>query len=332
MTSDDRQNIYTDIPDLRVANYERVDPRSGISRYEIEATDAQSMEFEARSLDDYFGRYHAHMTRPHRHSFYQILWFRNPGSHFIDFIEYRYEREAIFFIAKDHLHYFEEAPPAGHAAALQHRISSEPPSRPRRAPSSSTSSTASTAPQWSLPDPAELAEMTSLLEVDSRRSTQRPPADAGNDVIMCLLSALLVLGHRCKTQSEEPHHADDKREAVLFLEFKWHLEQDYAKAHQVSHYAALLGVSPQTLSEACRSSTGVSAKTLISERVILEAKRLLCYSEMPVSEIAAQIGYDDPLYFSRAFKISLQSGLVWLLAQHRRGERLQGRLPSVCPP
>jgi AraC family transcriptional activator of pobA len=70
----------------------------------------------------------------------------------------------------------------------------------------------------------------------------------------------------------------------------------------VSHYAALLGVSPQRLSETCRHSTGVSAKTLILERVILEAKRLLCYSEMPVSEIAAHIGYDDPLYFSRAFR------------------------------
>lgn len=73
----------------------------------------------------------------------------------------------------------------------------------------------------------------------------------------------------------------------------------------VSHYAGVLGVSPQTLSEACRNSTGVSAKTLISERVILEAKRLLCYSDMPVSEIATQIGYDDPLYFSRAFKQSV---------------------------
>ena len=171
------------------------------------------MEFEARSLDDYYRRYHAHMTRPHRHSFYQILWFRNPGSHFIDFIEYRHDREAIFFIAKDHIHYFEEAPPVGmllhfntaylgaalaakESAFLFHLFDSF-----HRSP-------------MVLPDSAELAEMTSLLKM-IKEEYERPPANAGNDVIMCLLSALLVLGHRCKTQSEEPHHADDKREAVL---------------------------------------------------------------------------------------------------------------------
>lgn len=305
MAPDERYNIYTDIPNLPVANYERVDPRSGISRYELEATDAQSMEFETRPLDDYYSRYHAHMTRPHRHSFYQILWFRNPGSHFIDFIEYRFDRDAIFFIAKDHIHYFEEAPPEGQllhfntaylgaalaakeSAFLFHLFDSF-----HRSP-------------MVLPDAEELSEMTSLIKV-IREEYERPPANAGNDVIMCLLSALLILGHRCKSRSEEPHHDDDKREAGLFLEFKWHLEQDYVTAHHVSHYAALLGVSPQTLSGACRKSAGVSAKTLISERVILEAKRLLCYSDMPVSDIAGQIGYDDPLYFSRAFKQSVGS-------------------------
>ncbi len=35
---------------------------------------------------------------------------------------------------------------------------------------------------------------------------------------------------------------------------------------------------------------------------MVEAKRHLCHSEMPISEIAARLGYDDPLYFSRAFK------------------------------
>jgi AraC-like DNA-binding protein len=298
--------MYTDLPDRGVTNYQRVDPRSGIPRYEIEATDAQSMEFEARALDGYYRRYGANMTRPHRHSFYQILWFRNPGSHFIDFIEYRFDREAIFFIAKDHIHYFEEgvipdglllhfntaylgaALAAKESAFLFHLFDSF-----HRSP-------------MVLPGRDELAEMTSLLKLIAEEY-KRPPAAAGNDVIMCLLSALLILGHRCKTQSEEPHHADDKREEALFREFKWHLEQDFATTHHVSHYAALLGVSPQRLSEACRQSTGVSAKTLISERVILEAKRLLCYSEMPISEIAAHVGYDDPLYFSRAFKQAVGS-------------------------
>ena len=88
----------------------------------------------------------------------------------------------------------------------------------------------------------------------------------------------------------------------MFRDFKWHLEQEFAKKHNVTHYASLLSVSPQRLSDVCRLSAGVSAKTMISERVILEAKRYLCYSKLLVSEIAARVGYQDPLYFSRVFK------------------------------
>ena len=66
------------------------------------------MEFEARALDDYYCRFRAHMTKPHRHSFHQVLWFRSPGSHFVDFKEYRFDGDAVFFIAKDQIHYFED--------------------------------------------------------------------------------------------------------------------------------------------------------------------------------------------------------------------------------
>jgi AraC-like DNA-binding protein len=293
------QNLYPEGQFGGLRMYQVRDERSGISRYQIEATDAQSMEFEARALDDYYRQFHAHMTKPHRHSFYQVLWFRNPGSHFVDFKEYRFEGDAIFFIAKDQIHYFEEdAVPDGlllhfntaylgaalaakESAFLFHLFDSF-----YRSP-------------MVLPGSRDLREMSALLRLIAEEYLQ-PRTNAGNDVIMCLLSALLMLGYRCKAEAEEPH--DNKREAGLFLEFKWHLEQDFTKTHNVAHYASLLAVSPQRLSDVCRLSAGVSAKTMISERVILEAKRYLCYSKLPVSEIAARVGYGDSLYFSRVFK------------------------------
>lgn len=259
------------------------------------------MEFEARALDDYYQRYHANMTKPHRHSFYQVLWFRRPGSHFVDFAEYRYDSEAIFFIARDQIHYFEpDVVPEGlllhfNAAYLGGALAAKESSfllqlfdNFYRSP-------------MVVPEGQDLEEMTSLLRLIAAEY-ERTPAHTGNDVIMCLLSALLMLGHRCKTKAEHPPRSDDDPQARLFLEFRQLLERDFTKARHVSHYAAILGVSPQTLSDACRNSTGVSTKTLISERVMLEAKRYLCHSKLGVSEIASRLGYDDPLYFSRAFK------------------------------
>lgn len=300
MAADSTDNIYSDGPDSGLRLYRRLDERSGIARYEIEAEDPQSLEFEARRLDDYYRQYHMHMTRPHRHSFHQILWFRNPGSHFVDFREYCFERDAIFFIAKDHMHYFEDVVPEGmlvhlNTAYLGAALASKESAFVFHLFDSFYRS------PLIVPDDRELAEMAALLKLILGEYEQ-PRSSAGNEVIMCLLSALLILGHRCKVAHEASEPGDDKRAPSVFLDFKWHLERDFAREHGVAHYASVLGLSPDHLAKACRAAAGVSAKQVISERVILEAKRVLCYSEMSVSEIAAHLGYADALYFSRVFK------------------------------
>ena len=53
---------------------------------------------------------------------------------------------------------------------------------------------------------------------------------------------------------------------------------------------------------ALRALTGNGLKELIAERVLLEGARLLRFTDLDVGEIAYRIGFDDRLYFSRAFK------------------------------
>jgi AraC-like DNA-binding protein len=48
--------------------------------------------------------------------------------------------------------------------------------------------------------------------------------------------------------------------------------------------------------------TGRTAKQLIMERVVLEAKRCLAYSDLSIAEVGARVGFADALYFSRVFK------------------------------
>ena len=47
---------------------------------------------------------------------------------------------------------------------------------------------------------------------------------------------------------------------------------------------------------------GIPPGKLIHERLLLEAKRLLRYSDLPVADIADQLNFEDPSYFSRFFK------------------------------
>src|ERR671937_54121 len=63
-----------------------------------------------------------------------------------------------------------------------------------------------------------------------------------------------------------------------------------------------LGVPAAVLARALSQTTGRTTKALIMDRVMLEAARLLRFTDMQVGEIASRVGLGDQLYFSRAFK------------------------------
>ncbi|RSM38399.1 AraC family transcriptional regulator [Amycolatopsis balhimycina DSM 5908] len=87
-----------------------------------------------------------------------------------------------------------------------------------------------------------------------------------------------------------------------FVWFRDELEKSFRTRHQVAGYAARLGYSPRTLNRLARDNTGLSAKQLVDERIVLEAKRLLAHGRDPVARIAADLGFDDPSNFSKYFQ------------------------------
>lgn len=91
----------------------------------------------------------------------------------------------------------------------------------------------------------------------------------------------------------------------LLLRFRHLVNEHYAKHWKVEEYASQLGVTAPHLSSVCRSETGMSALALIHQRVLLEARRCLHYTAMPVSRIGYQLGFQDPAYFTRFIKRQL---------------------------
>ncbi len=82
------------------------------------------------------------------------------------------------------------------------------------------------------------------------------------------------------------------------------LEENFRALHSVANYAERLSITPPHLTRSCRHVTGKSTLALIQDRIILEAKRSLVYSRMPISEIAYSLGFDDPAHFSKFFQRS----------------------------
>ena len=88
---------------------------------------------------------------------------------------------------------------------------------------------------------------------------------------------------------------------ALLTRFEALLDTHFAAHWSVADYAATLAVSPTHLSRLAKQATGRPASRLIEERLIREARRNLVYTNLPVSTIAYELGFDDPAYFSRVF-------------------------------
>ncbi len=91
------------------------------------------------------------------------------------------------------------------------------------------------------------------------------------------------------------------RDSELVARFRQAVESAYRSGRSLDLYASLLGVSQVQLRRACARVSGRSPAQLIMDRLYLEAQRILLYSNMPVGEAAAHLGFDDPAYFSRFF-------------------------------
>jgi len=81
---------------------------------------------------------------------------------------------------------------------------------------------------------------------------------------------------------------------LLDLRFKEHLP--------IEQYAAELGVSAGHLSRICRETLGMSAQDVVSRRIIYAAQRELVYTNLPIKQLAATLGFSDENYFARFFR------------------------------
>lgn len=80
------------------------------------------------------------------------------------------------------------------------------------------------------------------------------------------------------------------------------IDAHYKDHKQISEYASIMNISLKQLNSLCKKAFNKTPGDLLQERLILEAKRLLVYSDNSVSSIAASLNYTDNSYFIRLFR------------------------------
>jgi AraC-like DNA-binding protein len=115
------------------------------------------------------------------------------------------------------------------------------------------------------------------------------------------LYALLV--RLCLMQDQEVGaHAAKSQALQRFAKFRRLVEQHYASWHHVATYADALGCTEKSLTRAAQEAGGKSAKSFITARIALEAKRLLAHTDKPIYLIAEGLGFIEATNFAKFFK------------------------------
>ncbi len=121
------------------------------------------------------------------------------------------------------------------------------------------------------------------------------------EMLQMMLKRILILCTRIYRNSTELSQLDNQQSDIL-RDYNFLVEQHFKEKHTVAEYAELLYKSPKTLSNLFKKLGTKTPLQYIQDRKILEARRLLSYSQLSVTEIGYELGFGDVQSFSRFFK------------------------------
>ncbi|WP_329235240.1 AraC family transcriptional regulator [Actinoallomurus sp. NBC_01490] len=129
----------------------------------------------------------------------------------------------------------------------------------------------------------------------------RTPHLASPALLSHLLAALIL---RTLPGTPPPAGATSagSRHTEVFRAFRAAVEEHFTDWHHVTDYAQALGYDVRTLTRATRAAAGTGAKAFLDQRILLEAKRLLAHTDLPVGGCARRLGFGDVGNFTTFFR------------------------------
>lgn len=232
--------------------------------------------------------------RVHRIDFHVVMLFSaGPVRHMVDFAEYEATAGDLLWIRPGQVHRFSHSGYRGTVLTMQ-------PGFLPRATVEATGLYRYDLPPLLRPGPDQLTALRAALAYLQREYEDAAtlPLSLHTAVLRHALTALLLrLAHLAASSAEAERRAD-----TTFSLFREAVEEGFPTHHSVSAYADALGYSRRTLVRAVRAATGLTPKAFIDRRVVLEAKRLLAHSDLPIGRVGAAVGFPDPANFSKFFQ------------------------------
>ncbi len=150
----------------------------------------------------------------------------------------------------------------------------------------------------------ENANSTFKMLLEQITVEMQNPALAQYELLVSYLKIFLITASRLKAEQQTAIQINpaENKEPFILQNLKNYIETHFKTKHSASDYADLLNISAKTLAKLTKTHFNKTLTDLISERIVIEAKRELYLTNKAVKEIAYELGYIDEYYFSRFFK------------------------------
>lgn len=273
-----------------------------IAEYHLHKHQPDQLQFEVYPLNEYLADSDGHAQKPHIHSFYQIIWFmEGEGKHFVDFNEFEVSANNIFFISKNQIHYFDESP--NYEGVIIHfnemfLIDNE--TNVNLFLKHHLFNSFEKGPSFKIEN--NTVANFEYLVTQMQAEMQSTELFGHKDFLKHLLNLFLIQIQRSGKRGGCNGLCINTLSNVVFVKFKQLVEANFKNTHTVSEYADMLNISTKTLAKYTKEVSTKTPLEIISDRITLEAKRLLFNTEQNVNEIGFQLGFEDPSYFVKFFK------------------------------
>ncbi|MGN0357676.1 MAG: AraC family transcriptional regulator [Blautia sp.] len=276
--------------------------------YKLDTYGTTDIQFELLWMPEFFDANGGHPFKAHLHGFYQILWFKKgTGVHYVDFKEYPVCNNTLFFISPGQIHHFDKQNRSeGVILHFNESFLSDEGTSENVFLKYNVFNAFDTVPYYHISD--EDAKRLEIMIRGMEYEIGNKELFAHKDYLKYLVKLFLIEVQRVGRKDTEIPLSLSSSSNRTFVRFRQMLEHHYKQIHTVKEYASHLNVSLKTLTNSVYGSAHTTPLKIINDRIVLEAKRQLIYSDLKIKEIAFLLGFEDPSYFVKFFK--RQTGML----------------------
>lgn len=255
--------------------------------------------FEVVSLVDLYARSRDLLTQPHRTAFYHIIWFKTGNlTHMVDFHSFPIAEDTILFLKKNIVQVYDSSLSIeGKAILFTDTFFCRTEADVRFLKETILFNDLFTISAIRLPSPAVFPVLFDLMETEA----SHPPDQYQADILRGYLHDVLLHSERERRKQDfkEVRKGADLDYVLLFNDL---IEAEYKTHKQVRHFASRLSVTEKRLNQATSKVLGKTAKQMIDDRILLEAKRMLAHTHDTIKEVGYTLGFEEPTNFIKYFR------------------------------